>query len=83
MTNNQTIALGLIPILVGGALFRNELPAVTPYDVIALVLVCALLWWCLGGDRPRALNDASGHQETRESFPLRLGKALKRIRRGR
>lgn len=49
-------------------------------DLVGLGLFLAMMWWLLGKRRD-AGDDAAAHQEARQSFAFRLGKALNRVRR--
>jgi hypothetical protein len=60
---------------------RNEAPPLYALDVVAFVVIGMMLWWFTRPSRADAFDDARGHQQARESFALRLGKALNRVRR--
>jgi hypothetical protein len=56
---------------------RNEAPPLYPLDIAAFAVIGAMLWWFFTPSRASALDDASGHQQPRESFAFRLGKHRK------
>lgn len=55
------------------------LPPITPGEVVAGLLFLTLLWWCLSPSRDRALDDAPGRQDARQSLAFRFGQALHRV----
>jgi hypothetical protein len=64
----------------------GTLPPLTWGEGVAISLFGLLLWWCSRPSRSGRLDtlgDAIGVDETRQSIPFRLGKALNRIFRRR
>lgn len=75
----QMIVFGAIAF--AGIATRGQLPSAAPSwaDWLFIAITALLLVWCI---HERAASiDAKGHEQTRQGYAFRLGKALNRVRR--
>lgn len=77
VTFAQIVAFGAVAV--AGMASRDQLPKTAPTwtDWIFIVLFVTLLAWCV--QTRVAPVDPKGHEQTRQGFAFRLGKALKGI----
>lgn len=71
--------VGISAVAIAGYLSRHDLPPMDWRDYTAFAVLGLLLYWCFKPLRSDSLVDATGHQQTGQSFAFRLGKSLKRV----